>query len=527
MVYIMPTLYLNNPASIGLISDLRYESLGLEGFSRVGNVRFTRDGISRTLGEQSIWTTPGTTPFSLMQWNDSTAAISWFYLSGTAAIKTDGTTHTDVSPTAGAFSGGTWPVWTGGVIGGVAVVNNDGGIDYPHYFDPVTGVFEPLPAWTATHTTGVMRVFKEFLVALDITEGATRYPTKLRWSHPADPGGLPVSWDVTDPTVDAGEVALDDTPGFLVDCLPLGDLNMVYKEDSVWSMRYVGGQSIFSFRKVFDFGAISPNAVVEVERKHFVVTIGDVKLHDGQQQRSIIEGRVRDYLFGRLSSNNYKHLQVVKNELASEVWICYPVQDGAAKLEEVLIWNWLNGTWTVRELDALALAAGVIPTGEDLTFDGEVGDFDTSAGGFDDRSYSPLTQKVLVGRASGFSLLDSGYDFAGVQFTAFAERTGLGFIGQDQAGKVRVDTQRVKFLRALWPSLEIASGSYVNFYLATQERIDGPTTWAGPFPFYPATQQKVDCTLSGKVLGWRIEDGDAKAWKLTRLGFEFELGGKF
>jgi hypothetical protein len=94
----------------------------------------------------------------------------------------------------------------------------------------------------------VIRAFGPFLVAINLTISGTQFPHRLRWSHPAAPGSLPTSWDVTDPTVDAGEIDFPDVQsGLLTDILPLGPTMFVYKDSSVWKMRFTGGQQIFDF----------------------------------------------------------------------------------------------------------------------------------------------------------------------------------------------------------------------------------------------------------------------------------------
>ena len=66
---------------------------------------------------------------------------------------------------------------------------------------------------------------------LYVKVGTTTYPSRVFWSQPAEPDALPSTFDATDDTADAGWVDLADTAGDVVDCLPLGDVNIIYKED--------------------------------------------------------------------------------------------------------------------------------------------------------------------------------------------------------------------------------------------------------------------------------------------------------
>ena len=67
--------------------------------------------------------------------------------------------------------------------------------------------------------------------------------------------------------------------------LPLGDVNIVYKEDSIWSMAFEGGQSIFGFRQLFDdVGILGRHCAKSFNNKHFVVSEDDVYVHDGVEK---------------------------------------------------------------------------------------------------------------------------------------------------------------------------------------------------------------------------------------------------
>ena len=77
-----------------------------------------------------------------------------------------------------------------------------------------------------------------------MTKNGTHYPHMMKWSAAAIPGAIPHSWDSTDVTLDAGEVDIAETPDLMVDALPLGDAMIVYKERSMYAVRYVGYPSI-------------------------------------------------------------------------------------------------------------------------------------------------------------------------------------------------------------------------------------------------------------------------------------------
>ena len=89
----------------------------------------------------------------------------------------------------------------------------------------------------------------------------------------------------------------------IVDGATLGSNFLVYSQDQVWMMEFVGGAFIFNFRKLFDdSGVINQNCIQEIEGKHYVFDRDDIYVTDGNTRQSICDGRVRDYIFNGLDN---------------------------------------------------------------------------------------------------------------------------------------------------------------------------------------------------------------------------------
>lgn len=103
----------------------------------------------------------------------------------------------------------------------------------------------------------------------------------MRWSGAADPDSLPSTWDYTDPTNDAGQIPLSDSPGAVIDALELGDSLIIYKQRATYQMSYIGGNDIFGFQKIFPTtGMLAARCGCAIDNYHFVVTTDDVIVHD-------------------------------------------------------------------------------------------------------------------------------------------------------------------------------------------------------------------------------------------------------
>ena len=108
-------------------------------------------------------------------------------------------------------------------------------------------------------------------------------------------------------------------------------------------MRWVGGTSIFAFNKARSAsGMMAANCVTDIPLGHVVLTNGDVVLFNSSEEKSILDGRMKRYLFSTIDSTNYKRSFVVSNIIDSEVLICYPTS-GNTDCDRAIVWNWKTG----------------------------------------------------------------------------------------------------------------------------------------------------------------------------------------
>ncbi len=528
-----------NVGRVGLITDLNPEHLPEGGWSAAQNVRFTDGFAEKIEGHSSVFTSSAnafnatganidiatTTPRWMLP-VPSTTTYWWMYCGDDSVYVTDGTTHFDISNATDYPSGYTTDgniLWNGGVIGGIAVINN--GVDNPQQWTTPTGgtlltnlTYDGTDDWaTLGHSAKVIRPFKQFLVALDVTKAGVRYPRMVKWSSAAAAGSVPASWDETDATIDANETELAGTSGFVIDCLPLGETNMVYKEDSIWGMQYVGGNSVFRFFKVSnEAGILSRRCVKAFERKHIVLTAGDLIVHDGQSIQPILDNKTRRELFSTIDSTNYQKSFIAPNYRKNEMWICVP-SSGSTYADLAYIWNWRDGTVTKRELpDSPHIAYGVVNEQSSDTWATDAGTWDADASTWDERLYNPSELKMLMSEnlQSDFYLADDTNQFNGTSFTSYLQRDGLHF----------GEPERFKQVTKVYPRFE-GSGT-VDIYVGSQIKSSDPVTLEGPYTFTIGTDRKIDCRVTGRFISLRIRDASTGHWRLHNVDFEVKLLGR-
>jgi hypothetical protein len=413
------------------------------------------------------------------------------------------------------------------------VVNHRNLTDVPQQWDDALGRMKDLENWPASTYCKVMRTFKNFLIALDITKGSTRFPYMIKWSHPADPGTVPGSWDETDATKLAGENTLAQSNGGLVDCAPLGNQNVIYKKDAIWGMQFIGGVNVFRFYEISSsIGALAPRCIQPFYKKHLVVGQSDIVLLDGNLPQSIVNKRMRKWFFNNIHPDWIDYTVVALNPPKQEVWICF-VETGSTSeyLTKALVWNWDLNTWAVKDLpDLTFLAYGNISQNLE-TFDGSVGvTFDNDVGTFDGDGVTDAKQEILFSKAYIDSQLfhgDTGYTDDGTAFLSYLERTGLAVVGQDRQGGLKVDPSVRKFLRSIYPKISAPSPVTILISAGSQETPDGPVTWEGPYEFNTGTDLKVDFRVNGPYLAVRFEETGSLPWEMTGYGLDIDVVSRY
>lgn len=516
----------------GIVRDIPDHELPVNAFSDGDNVRFGSGAAAKMRGHELLYDPPSVAPYFLLPINDPISGKRfWIYAGLTAIYVNDATGHTDISrAVGGAYNASADNDWSGGYYNGFAILNNPG--DDPQEWGLDTGTpCADLTNWPASTSCGIMRPFKNFLVAGYITKSGTEHPTLVKWSHEATSGSVPSSWDETDATVSAGEKTLGDTPGQITDMLPLGDINVIYKRDAVVLMQHIGGIFIFSFLTVSrEFGLYSRNSVVSLPRPHIQVAFGidDIIVHsNGRDIRSIADRRLRSWVLNNIEDDEVAKSFVFHNVAEHEVWVCFvPVGETAPKL--ALTWNWEENSWGTRELNSVSHgASGILDParaartyttyGAGLTYDSAGEDYHTEP-------ITPLRRRSVLASGVNTELyeLDQTFQFDGVNYTSRLERTGLAFVA-DRFGRLSHDPDSVKLAQEVW--LHIKGTGTVDVSVGAQMVPNGAITWDGPFTFTIGSDRKVNPWISGRLLAVKIESTDANWWELQGLDIVQEIVG--
>lgn len=501
----------------GFLPDPKPQELPVNGWSFAQNIRFKDGYAGKFDGSSQVLNTPPQIPYFIAPFRNLTSKF-WVY-SGIAKVYVDdGTTRTDITPVS-APTGAIDDRWTGGSAQGVMVLNN--GKDQPIFWGGAVGTpFATLTAWNSAWRAASMRPFKNYLVALDITKTATRFANMVKWSGAAVPGALPSTWDETDPTHDAGEQDLAETADQLVDCMVLGDINVIYKSNSMYGMQYIGGVFVFRFYRIpGESGMLTRGCGANTPRGHVVLTSGDLVLFDGQSVQSLLESKARTWLFNSIDQTNFARSFVVANPKTNEVWVCFP-EAGKTSCTLALVWNWLDSTYGIRQLQNATYGAFgqiVIPDANSTwASDSNSWASDTTTwnndgfGGTENRLLVTQTDPVVV-------LADSGGTFNGTQGTSILERSGMAFDKPDV----------VKTVRSVVPRIDAVAGTVLSIQIGGSMDAEVAPVYGPAIPYIVGTTRKADGFATGRFLAVRYTAATVQPWRLKSYDMDITEHGYY
>lgn len=499
----------------GVNKDLMPSELPPGVWSDALNMRFRNGFAQRRNGTQSVFTAPAVVPYYLQTF--STATARFLVQCGTAKVYVDdGTTQSNITP-ASDFTGARDDRWTGGDLNGVLVLNN--GVQDPKYWGGnVASPLATISGWTAGTKADALRPFKFFLVALSVTKAGTKYPYRIMWSNSAEPGSLPTEWTAT-ATNDASEQDLAGI-GKLVDCLPLGDLNIVYGQEGRYAMQYVGGNDVFRFvRLPGKDGLLNRGCVVDTPKGHVRLTNGDVLLHNGGSDVSIAEGVIRRWIFDTIDATNAQRAFLTLSPQTSEVWVVFP-SSGSSDCDKVAAWNWKDGTWAIFSTASVTYGtSGLVPSLSSNAWSADSNSWDSDVTTWDQYEYSSNEAKLLLSTSTPqIGLTNAGSTDFGSAISWSLEKVGISLD----------DSDRLKVLSRTRPHVDAVSGTQITAkHAATMNPDDAPTyrssatftvgssTWANQF------------SQAGRYMALRLEGSGSQAVGLRSYDMEFSQGGRF
>lgn len=521
---------INSVASIGAVRDIPPYMLPPEAWNIALNMRAIDGGLENLLGWSTIFDNPSIAPEFLLP-VAATSLNYWLLASLTKVHVWNGSSYTNITRQTAAVDVNYTPasgrLWNGTMLGGVPILNNIN--DVPQFWGPTTvgTKLADLTNWPSTLRAKIIRAFGPYLIAFGIIDTGASFPHLIRWSHPADPGSVPSSWDITDPTKDAGESDLSDVgAGIIQDALPLGSTMFVYKENSVHKMNFIGGRSIFDFGQsawLPTIGLLAPRCVTNISdgTRQVWASQDDIMWHNGNSSGSVLTGRQRRRLQDEIDTENFLTSFIFDNPQYREVWFCYP-GSGASFPDRALVMNYRNpDNWVVTEADGItfrhATFGRVESPSQETWADNPTETWDQDTGPW----AQLLRRRVLAAGTAATRVynLDNGISRNGTAVLTLLQRIGLSVLGQDRRGQWIVNYQVEKLLKRLWPKIQ---NGPINVRVGAQKVVNGPVAWGPSVVFDPSTEVTADILPStGRANAVEFSTVGGVSWRID--GYQLDV----
>lgn len=545
--------------AVGVIADAEPFDNDFKSFTFAKNVRFENKRISRG----PLFSTTGTLALNA----SPRFAFSYKQLSGTNQYhiaNRDGTitqwasAGLGVASTESTISPVAWVAanydtsYTTTAIQDVVYLNRSDHV--PWYKTKNGSLFAELPnvaglGWDSTWRAAAIRSVGGVVVALNVTKGATAYPTMVKTSdYPAF--GLPPAEWVSSPTNSATEQIIADLAEPLIDGWPMRDRLILYTENECWSMEPRYDTLMFNYRRLFtkesSSGVINQNCVGENDNVHYVFGSTDIWFHDGFKRQTLAAGKNRNFIYNSMDKSQSAFFFVQPNPRLNEMMFCYVSNDAYCKFPAVAgagcnraaVFNYLSGTWTFYDLPyVVGGALGVPFTGSTYTDMGSL-TYAELSGAFSSFGDATKLALLLVGTAQSGSY--GSLSCAVRAFDRVGQASSNGVLDSVACGPVYIENQGIdldalevelrgyKVIKSVYPEGKFTpdagslsfSFSVKDYAGASQSAYSDPQTYDGN-GYY-----KLDFNEPGRFIDMKITSDDLVDFSLSGLDFEFTLTGK-
>jgi hypothetical protein len=521
--------------SVGVISDKSSYNIPVNAFSEALNVRFDEGKIRRSPIFRNVKGSLGFTPRFSYGVVPSTGYDSVLMISDAYVINEYNSGV--VSDRSGSISGSSDPrPFTGTTLSSVTYINREDRV--PVFRNSSATNFADLTNWPTSYRCASLRSYNDFLIALNTVEGASNFPTRVRWSNIALADNVPDSWDETDLTKSAGFNDLGEMQTGIIDGMPLGSNFIIYSSDQVWLMEFVGGTFIFNFRKLFtDCGLINQNCVVEVDGKHYAFGDFDIYVHDGTSKQSICDERVRSFIYNSLNNTAKERFFVQHNPTLNEIYFCYLSGDAlvnfpnANRCNRAAVYNYRNNTWSFMDLPNVS-SGTVANINSIVTYAGATGlEYDLTGGTYYAQEDSFDRHTLMVGESVTADGLTSDKLFAldlsdegRVAFqldTEAIKPSQVERIGID-LDETKVPLSGYKVINAIYPQATTTnSNKDIIFTFGASDIPNSLPTYGISTTFNTSSDYKIDSRSSGRYLSYKILVSDNKDFEIS--GFDIDI----
>lgn len=533
---------LRNLGQYGVITDVDPYDLPPNAFSMAVNARFRNNRVTRAPVFRNVLglgtASPRYVSSSLLASGQDFLFLG--YLNGTV------TRYISSSETGYSVSGYTpvsaEAVWTSCHLADLFYINRSD--RNPWVLLSGGSIFTNLANWPASTTCSLLKSYAGCLVALNVIESGTTYPTMVRTSSFALAESVPASWDYTTPSTNSTRNILAEMEGPITDANVLGSALIIYGLEQTWRMQFDGSTAIFNYVKLpFAKGALNANCSIEVDGRHYVFGTDDIWMHDGVSEQSIADQRVRDFIFGSLSSLRAGRCFIAHNPLYKELHFCFSSGDAYAGFNNgpdgcnrSAVFCYATQTWTFDDLPYVYSAARA-NINSVVTYTTVTATYATIGGTYQDQDGSFKRTTIFVGDANtSYNLTRSMYAFdpfgpgSQVAFPVDVHATLGVTLYRDgvDLDDIDEDLQGYKQINWIIPQGRIDSNATASmqFTFGAADGFNDAPVFADWMSYNGDDLYKIDLNQAGRYLSYKVQFNDYHYFTLSGFDFSYQIAGE-
>ena len=531
------TLPIRNLGSTGVLTDPNPYNLPITGFTSGNNVRFDEGKVRRSPVFRKVKDSLGFDPRAAFGVVPDSGFDTVLMVSDDYQIKeyANGT----VTDRSGSISGTTDPrAFTLSSLADVVYINRPDRVPVARI--PSATSFVDLANWDSTWRTKALRPFGDFMLALNVTQGSTNFPNRVRFSNLVTGNSIPDSWDETDTQKSAGTNDLVQMQTAIVDGAELGTNFIIYSSTEAMLVEFVGGTFIFNYRKLFgDEGVINQNCIAEADGKHFVFGTHDIYVTDGTTKVSICDEKTRNFIFTGLNFSNADRCFVQHNKVLDEIMFCYQSGDSLVNFPDTdrcnraAVYNIRNNCWSFYDLPNVS--AGTTANVDTVaTYASATGTYNAVGGSYYDQEDSRNRHTLMVGNIDttngitssklyGLDLSDEGSMAFNVDPEAtkppFVERIGIDL------DEIREPLDGYKVVTRMLPQVATRNtrDTTLTVEFGASDLPNNTPTYSTTTTFDIASDYKVDSRAAGRYLSYKFSKGTNDYADFELSGFDLDV----
>lgn len=320
-------------------------------------------------------------------------------------------------------------------------------------------------AGASAYTAKDILSYKERLILINTVESATSTPHRVRWTIAGALGYEAADWSGTG----SGFVDLVGTPGRNMRGLTLGEDTIIYKEDSIWGMSWIGGTSVFRFgQRVASLGLLADNAVVKYKGVHFFIGNDyNIYIYSGSAEPVSIGDSVFPRISSRINPEAEKRCFLTIDEDYDELLVHIP-ESTSTQCDTIYRYSFKEKSWSKSERDFIA--SGIHQEYSAETYGTYGGTYGSAVGTYGDASGKTSVRIVLFADSDGYvyKMTRNSYNVNGAAQTSYFDTIDITLKNQkDEDGQKIVDYRHT--LKRITAAIVEAYGNSITIYYS----IDG------------------------------------------------------